>query len=485
MSPTTAPGGSRTAVAVTITAAAIGVIYGYDTGVIAGALLFIPKEFDLSTSETSSIATAVALGMIVGALAAGRLADAIGRRLTMVGISAGYVVFAALSAVSPNLAWLDTSRFFLGVTIGLSLVVAPVFIAESSPARSRGSMLVSYQVATVAGIMLAYFVGYALAGSGQWRWMLGVSAFPALGVGLLVARLPDSPRWYVMKGRREEARRTLTLVDPEADPDEEVAAIDEALRAESGGRLVEMLRKPYLRATVFVVALGFLVQITGINAIVYFTPLIFQKVGLTGNEALLLVPGLIQGAALVATLVALRLVDRIGRRRVLLIGISAMMLANALMIAVFAIGLSSGVSALAFVGVLLFTCGFDFGFGAMVWVYSSESFPGRLRSAGASAMLSADLIGNLLIAQFFLGTLGRIGGVATFSMFLVLAAVSFVFVLVFAPETRGRPLEAIRLYWENGGSWPDESMAVDEAQGVPVASEVERSESLRGSDPEP
>ena len=469
---------SRTALAVTVTAATIGVIYGYDTGVIAGALLFIPKEFNLSTSETSSIATAVALGMIVGALAAGRVADRIGRRVTMIAIAAGYVVFAALSAFAQNLAWLDGARFLLGVTIGLSLVVAPVFIAESSPAAIRGSLLVSYQVATVAGIMLAYFVSYALASSGEWRWMLGVSAFPAAVVGLLVFRLPDSPRWYVMKDRRHEARETLRRVDPDADLESELTKIDEALAAERGGRISDMARKPYARATIFVVALGFLVQITGINAIVYFTPLIFQKVGLTGNVALLLVPGLIQLTALFATLAALRLVDRIGRRLVLLIGIGSMMVANALMIIVFAIGLSGGVKWLAFLGVLLFTCGFDFGFGAMVWVYASESFPGRLRSAGASAMLSADLIGNLLIAQFFLGVLGSIGGVATFSMFLVLAAVSFVFVFVLAPETRGRPLEAIRLYWENGGHWPDPAggdSGSTETVGRPATSDRPRS----------
>src|SRR3954468_24490363 len=149
--------GSRLGVIIAISAAAIGVIYGYDTGVIAGVLLFVPDQFHLSTSETSSIATAVALGMIAGALLASRVANIVGRRNTMVGIAGGYVVFAALSAASQNFYWLEGARFLLGVTIGLSTVVAPIFIAESSPAKIRGSLLVSYQVATVAGIMIAYF----------------------------------------------------------------------------------------------------------------------------------------------------------------------------------------------------------------------------------------------------------------------------------------------------------------------------------------
>ncbi len=460
---------SRLGLLVAVSAAAIGVIYGYDTGVVAGALLFVPKQFHLSTAGTSSVATAVAVGMIVGALAASRVADAVGRKRTMVGIAVGYVAFAALSGAANGLYWLDVARFFLGVTIGLSTVTAPVFIAESSPARTRGALVVGYQVATVAGIMTAYFADYGLATVGAWRWMFAASAVPAAVVGLLLLRLPDTPRWYAMKGRRDEAVRTLRRVDPDVDLDAELAQIEHDLRAERGGSLREMLRPPYLRATWFVVALGFLIQITGINAIIYFTPLIFRKLGITGNVGTLLIPGCIQLAALIATVVALRIVDRAGRRRVLLGGIAAMVAANALLIAVFAVGLGGGASALAFVGVLLFTCGFDFGFGALVWVYSSESFPARLRTTGASAMLTADLVGNLLIAQFFLSVLGDIGGVWTFTVFLVLSMLSFGFVWRLAPETKGRPLEDIRLFWENGGRWPDDQeVAPYPGQGAPA-----------------
>lgn len=449
--------GSRLGVLVAVSAAAIGVIYGYDTGVVAGALLFVPKQFHLSTAETSSVATAVAVGMIVGALMASRVADAIGRKRTMVTIAAGYVVFAVLSGLATDLYFLDVARFFLGITIGLSVVTAPVFIAESSPPRIRGSLIVGYQVATVGGIMSAYLIGYGLATVGAWRWMFALSAVPAAAVGLLLLRLPDTPRWYAMRDRWDEAAHTLRRIDPDMDVDAELTGIRAALRAERSGSVREMLRRPYLRATLFVVGLGFLIQITGINALIYFTPLIFKQLGLTGNVSQLLVPGLIQAAALVATVVALRIVDRVGRRVVLLIGIVAMMVANALLIAVFAAGLGGGSSVLAFLGILLFTCGFDFGLGAMVWVYASESFPARLRTAGASAMLTADLVANLLIAQFFLSVLGGVGGVWTFTIFLALAVVSLGYVWLLAPETKGRPLESIRLYWENGGRWPEDA----------------------------
>jgi sugar porter (SP) family MFS transporter len=442
------------ALEVALSAAAIGVIYGYDTGVVAGALLFIPGEMDLSTAQTS-IATTLAFGMIIGALAGGRLADTIGRRATMVGVACGYVVFALLSAVAQGIVFLDIARFLVGLTVGVTLVTAPVFIAESSPARIRGSLLVAYQVATVAGIMCAYLVDFALAPWAAWRWMFGISALPAAVITVVLWRLPDTPRWYAMKGRTDEAAEVLRQIDPSVDVPAELAEIRHALSTERGGSVGQLLRPPYRRAGLFVIGLGLLVQITGINAIVYFTPLIFKELGLTGNAALLLVPAGVQFIALLATLVALRIVDRVGRRVVLLIGISVMVVANALMIAVFAIGLRGGVSTLAFVGILLFTAGFDFGFGALVWVYASESFPARLRATGSSAMLTSDLVGNLIIAQFFLSVLGRIGGVATFAVFGALAVVSFCYVYWLAPETKGRPLEDIRLYWENGGRWPD------------------------------
>jgi MFS transporter, SP family, arabinose:H+ symporter len=441
---------------IALTAAAIGVIYGYDLGNISGALLFIPKEFDLTTSQTESVTTVVVAGSIVGALLASKLANAIGRKLTMITLSIGYVVFALLSAAATGLVFLDVSRFLLGVTIGLSVVTAPIFIAESAPAAIRGRLIVTYQFATVLGIGVAYLVDYALAGGAHWRWMLGLSAAPAALICLVLLRVPDTPRWYAMKGRFEEARTTLRVTDPEVDADAEIREMQAALESERGGSVREMIRVPYRRATVFVLVLGFLIQITGINAVVFYTPLIFAKMGYTGNASLLLLPALLQFASLIATTVSLGVVDRIGRRPTLLTGITAMILSNVLLMLVFAGGSINGIrSALGFIGILFFTAGFNFGFGSLVWVYAAESFPARLRTAGASTMLAADLIANLIIAQYFLSALDSLGGVKTFALFLALAVVSWLFIYRFAPETKGRQLEAIHEYWENGGVWPE------------------------------
>lgn len=452
-------------------AATIGVIYGYDMSNIAGALLFITKQFSLTTSQQELVTTAVVAGEVLGALVGGWLSNRVGRKACMVGLAIGYALFAVLSAMSNDVPTLLIARLLLGLTIGISVVVVPVFVAESAPAKVRGALLVAYQVATVFGIIVGYLAAYALAGTGSWRWMLGLAAIPAIIVLAIVVKLPDTARWYMMRGRTAEARRTLSAIEPGKDVDAELAEMQRAISEERGGGLREMLRVPYLRATVFVVGLGFFIQITGINAVVYYSPRIFEAMGFSGNAALLLLPAAVQVASLVAVFVSLSLVDRLGRRPVLLTGIGMMVVANVLLVGVFMAGQDFGglLTVLGFLGVLLFTVGFTFGFGALVWVYAGESFPSRLRSLGASAMLTSDLVANVLVAAFFLTMLQRLGGAGTFAVFGVLAILGFMFVRKFAPETKGRPLEEIQQYWENGGKWPE----ADAAGHIPAQEDTE------------
>src|SRR3954464_13572292 len=198
---------------------------------------------------------------------------------------------------------------------------------------------------------------------------------------------------------------------------------------ERGGAAAEMLRAPYTRATLFVVGLGFLIQITGINAVVFYSPLIFKQMGFSGNAALLLLPALVQVGSLLATIASLSVVDGLGRRPTLLTGIGAMIASTLLLVVVFASGKLTGAAGwVGFAGIFVFTAGFNFGFGSLVWVYASESFPARLRTTGASAMLTADLIANLVIALYFLSAMKTLGGTATFAMFAALAAVAWLFI---------------------------------------------------------
>ncbi|MEE3067119.1 MAG: sugar porter family MFS transporter [Actinomycetota bacterium] len=435
-----------------LTGASVGLIYGYDLSIIAGAQLFVTEDFALTTSQQELLTTMAVIGQIAGALGAGVLANAIGRKKSIVLILVAYATFALLGAFSTSFPMLLAARLLLGATVGVMVVVVPVFIAESAPAAVRGALLTTYQLAIVSGLIVGYLTGYFLASGHSWRWMLGLAAVPVIPLLPLVIRLPDTARWYLLKGRVEDARRALLLVEPSANADDELAEVGRAL-SEGNGGIAEMLRPPYLRATVFVIVLGFLLQITGINAIIYYSPRIFEAMGFTGNFALLGLPALVQVAGLAAVGAALTLVDRVGRRPILLSGIAMMVAADIVLTVVFARGF--GGAALGFAGILLFIIGYTLGFGSLGWVYASESFPTRLRSIGSSTMLTSNLIANAIVAAVFLTMLHSLGGAGTFAAFGVLAVIAFGFVYKFAPETKGRQLEEIRRFWENGGRWDE------------------------------
>ncbi|OBK48316.1 sugar porter family MFS transporter [Mycobacterium sp. 1081908.1] len=444
---------SRRGLALGLTAASVGVIYGYDLSIIAGAQLFVTEDFGLTTRQQELLTTMVVIGQIFGALGAGVLANAIGRKRSVALILLAYAAFALLGAFAVSLPMLLAARFLLGLTIGVTVVVVPVYVAESAPAAVRGSLLTAYQLAIVSGLVVGYLTGYLLAGAHAWRWMLGLAALPAMLLLPLLIRMPDTARWYVLKGRIDDARAALLRADPTAKADEELAEIKSALSEGSGG-FAEMLRRPYLRATVFVITLGFLIQITGINAIIYYSPRIFEAMGFTGNFALLALPALVQIAGLAAVGTSLLLVDRVGRRPILLCGIAMMIAADVVLMAVFAQGHLGGAGLVfGFAGVLLFIFGYTAGFGSLGWVYASESFPTRLRSIGSSTMLTSNLVANAIIAAVFLTLLHSLGGAGTFAVFVVFTLIAFGFVYRYAPETKGRQLEDIRHFWENGGRW--------------------------------
>jgi len=458
-------------VMVGITAASLGVIEGYALSNVAGALGYIADDFNLSTRQQELVATAMAIGQIPGAIGGGVLANAIGRKKSMLLVTVGYAVFALLSGVSVSLPMLLAARLLLGVTIGVSVVVLPVYVAECAPARVRGSLLVAYQLGTVTGIIVGYVVAYFLAGSHSWRWMLGLAAAPAVLITLMLLRMPDTARWYMLTGQVGRARQSLCLLEPEPEAEQELTAITRAFGEDSGRALASMMRRPYLRATIFVVGFGFFVQITGINAITFYSPRLFAAMGYQGNFALLVLPALVQVAALAAAVVALVLVDRRGRRIILLSGIAIMVAANAVLIGVFVAGSGFGdtLTAFGFLGVLLFTVGFNFGFGTVASVYAGECFPPRLRSIGSSTMLTTNLVASASVTAVFLTMLNSLGGAATFAVLGALAVAAFVFVYRYAPETKGRQLEDIRHFWENGGTWRPDLAPGPPARSAPLA----------------
>lgn len=440
------------AILIAVTAAAVGIIYGYDSGSITGALPFLKRYYSLTTAMVETVTTAATVGSVLGAITGGRLADALGRKKIMILVVTGFGLFALLSAIPFGPWWLIVVRLFLGYCIGVSIVVAPMFVAEFAPAKTRGSLLVVYQVAQSCGLIAAYFIGYAFSFSGNWQFILGIAVIPAILIIIGLWRFPDTPRWYMLKGHREKAVQILSRIEEPENVYPEIERISDELQVDKG-RFTELFTKKFRKATLFVIGFGFFVHITGNNAIHYYTPFIFNKVGLNVSHSIF-AGAIIQVAALLAELISFVVIDRWGRRPTILTGIGAMVVSIAAVMIIFFRGDFQGVwTYLAFTGILIFSMGFGFGFGSLVWVYASECFPSRLRGTGASTLMTADMVSNVIVTSFFLTALNSFGGGFTFGGFMVLCILAWIFIFILAPETKRRSLEQIHKYWEQGGKW--------------------------------
>jgi len=432
-------------------------------GSSAAASLYLPGDWGLSPEQFATINSVLGLGMLAGALLGSRVANALGRRGALVMVTAIFTVFALCSGLAPNMPVLLSCRFMLGVGIGLSTVAAPIFVGETSPTNRRGGLIAMYQISNSVGIILAYLIGYALSTTESWRLMLGLGAIPAAAVLFaLLALRSDTPTWYVMKSRDSQALSTLeSLGWSGADAIGEVERLkDTLLRKSSTARrgldaIRLLFRPPYRRAFFFVVGFGALAKLTGINALVYYQPLIFEQLGLKGIAAKLLLPGIVTIFSSLATLLAIMLVDKIGRKPMLVTGLCLMLLADIVIATIFATGTDNQLLVvIGFAGFALFQFGFGMSFGALIWVYSAESLPGRLRATGASIALTSDFLINVIIAQVFLSIMTAVGGSWTFLGLGFMALLAIVFSVKLAPETKGHALDEIAGYWENGGAWP-------------------------------
>lgn len=432
------------------TAALVGVVYGYDQGSIASAILFLGPAFHLTTFLKTLVVSSINIGTLFGTLIGGRIANGLGRKRSMLMIGIGYALLTAAQATAPEVWTLVAIRLLLGVVIGVSIVAAPTFIAETSPRRIRGRMLVTFSFAGISGIVIAYFLALALAGTENWRLILGLGAVPAVAVAFMILCIPDSPRWYLMKNRRRAAVDVLRKVEPDEDPEALADLISADLNQTERGSYRQLFQRPLRRAGIFVIGMGLLIQITGINAVVYYGPTILSQTGFDTSQGSILTAALLELAGLAASVIAFFLVDRWGRRPVLLSGLAAMAVANLLLV----VGFIEELTPLIVFALFLFLVSFSFGYSSLLWVYVSESLPAQMRSIGAAALLTADTLGNIAVSLFFLNALTAFGGAITFGIFLAISIVAIVFIAVLAPETKNRKLEDIRGYWENGGRWP-------------------------------
>lgn len=421
-----------------------GLLFGYDTGVISGAILFITKDFALPSKVQAFTISVVLLGCIGGSAVAGAAADRIGRRWTLFG--AGIIFFsgAIVSAFTPNEAILLAGRFVVGIGIGFSSVVAPLYISEVAPASVRGALVSLYQFAITVGILAAYLADYALAPAAQWRWMLGLAVIPSVILMAGMIGMPESPRYLFKMERAVRARQSLVSIyrDAVAESAEELSIL-ESLRARSEG--LEALRRPEIRLALFIgIALAVLQQITGINTVIYYGPQIFHMAGIGSATTSILAQSLVGTVNCGMTLVAIFFVDRVGRKPLLYLGLTGMFLALATLAYAFAQPhLSGSLAAIALGSMMVYVGCFAFSLGPIVWLLISEIFPLRVRALGMSVCTLANWVGNFLVSQFFLTMVERLGRPVTFWIYAALCVVTLLFVRAMVPETKQELLERI------------------------------------------
>jgi SP family galactose:H+ symporter-like MFS transporter len=423
-----------------------GLLFGYDTGVISGAILFVTKDFDLGTRLQAFTISVVLIGCIGGSAAAGAVADRIGRRATLFAAGVIFLVGAIVSAFTPNEAVLLLGRFIVGIGIGFSSVVAPLYISEVAPANVRGGLVSLYQFAITIGILVAYLIDYALAGDAQWRWMLGLAAIPSFVLMGGMVGMPESPRYLFKIGRDAQAHDELARIYSQSgEAKQEEHSILESLRSKSQG--FEVFRQPAIRLALFIgVTLAVLQQITGINSVIYYGPQIFQMAGVASASASILAQTLVGAVNCGMTLVAIFFVDRIGRKPLLYAGLSGMFVGLMALVVAFAQPrLSGSLATIALASMMLYVGCFAFSFGPILWLLLSEIFPLRARALGMSISTLANWVGNFLVSEFFLASVIRLGRPLTFGIYAALCIVTILFVRSMVPETKQELLERIRV----------------------------------------
>ncbi|HEY4458738.1 MAG TPA: sugar porter family MFS transporter [Pseudonocardiaceae bacterium] len=416
-----------------------GLLFGYDLGVVAGALLLIKPEFGLTAIEVGFVTSSLLVGCMIGALGCARLADRIGRRGLVVAAGAVFGVGCLVAAVAPNLAIIVTGRFVMGLAVGALSMTVPIYLSEIAPARVRGALSGLNQLMISSGILIAYLINLGLSDGGEWRVAFGLALVPAVALVIGVYFQPESPRWLIRQGREDDARAVLARITD--DVDGEVARIRAA--AQSG--VSALLGDRRVRRVLLIgVGVAFLQQIIGINTIIYYAPTILTALGFGKSAALLANAGL--GAlTVVVTVIMLMTVDRIGRRRPLIFGAIAMAIAMAALGTVFSVvGLKGGGLAgwLAIACLALFKISFSMSWGGMAWILLGEVFPLNVRGPAMSLATFANWAGNLFVGLFFPVLLG-VGTGLVFYIFAGVGVICCVFAIRFVPETRGQSLEQI------------------------------------------
>jgi SP family galactose:H+ symporter-like MFS transporter len=422
-----------------------GLLFGYDTGIIASALLFIRSDLGLSSFEQGLVVAAVPIGAAFGALAAGPLSDKRGRRLVIIVSAFVFIVGARASAAADSVAVLTISRIVIGVAIGFASATAPVYISEVAPPEIRGRLVTMFQLAVTIGILVAYLVGLAFEPNGEWRWMLGLGALPALLLAVGMIKMPQSPRWLLMTGQDYQARAVLAKIRGGGEHEIEIE-VDEvkAQVGEEPGRWSE-LGTPMMRAALTVgLGLAILQQVTGINTVIYYAPTIVQYTGIDSASSAILASIGVGIVNVAMTVVALRLLDKTGRRPLLLIGVAGMTFSLFTLGLAFELGDEDTLTSVVAIGsLMLFVASFAISLGPIFWLLNSEIYPLRTRSKAAALGTFTNWIFNFAVSLTFLLLIDALGQSGAFWLYAAVGVVTFFFCKALVPETKDKHLEEI------------------------------------------
>ncbi len=424
-----------------------GVLYGYDMGIIAAAAIFVKRTFALSTLMEELVVSIVLIGAMIGAIVGGTIADRIGRRATLVWAGGIFITGSLLAPLSATVFVLIVARAIIGIGIGFTSVTAPVYVSELAPPQSRGMLIGLYQFALTVGIALANLVGYWLAAHQAWRLMFGIAVVPTVFFLGVILTVPESPRWLFAHGRPAEAAAVLRIYTDEMGAQHFLDDIEQGLKTPMEQRW-RALWSPAVRGALFIaVGLTVLQQVTGINTIIYYGPQIFELAGSSSHTNAILATLIVATVNVVATVVGIALVDRIGRKPLLYVGVTGMTIT--LFALSFAFGhqgmLGSSLGSIAITCLVVYIACFAFSLGAIAWILVAEVFPLRVRGRGVAAGTLFSGMANFAVSLTFLTLINILGSAGTFAIYGTFCIITLVFVRFVVPETRGRDLERISL----------------------------------------
>ena len=420
-----------------------GLLFGFDTAVISGTTPFIKPYFKLDDIWLGWTVSSLLFGCIIGVVSAGKPGDIFGRKKTLMAAAFLFFVSALGSALASSLVVFILYRILGGLGVGIASMLSPMYISEISPAEKRGRLVSVNQLAIVIGILLAFISNALLVDTGinNWRWMLAVMGLPALLFFIFLFFAPESPRWLVQKGFSGKAFIILEKVNGNEAARKELKAIEDSIAEEEDTGTFREVFSPRMRPVLIIgVFLCVFSQITGINSIMYYAPVIFQSIG-SGASSAVTQTAIIGGGNLIFTFVAISLVDRLGRKPLLIGGVSGMIVSLTSIAAAFFLNRTEGYIILVLI--LMYIASFSASVGAVTWVIVSEIFPNKLRSKAMSVSIVSLWMANFLLILVFPLMLNRLGGAASFLFFDVMCVILLLFIIIKLPETKGKSLEEL------------------------------------------